>query len=192
MVRCQAVRYPSPGARVQCTNLPAADSSHYGMVYDPRMRVPPGTTVYFCPPCSDRLVRRLMAVEGEVKVQIIKKSQKAKSLVKAGHESAWQRDRLWGDVNRLKVKRTHLRNRWCRLCDQPLEGLENEPHFQRGRSFAHVDIHSARGYGRAWIMFHTQCMVRWLKMNVALPDRILATIDGGHLPRGQQYLLAAP
>ena len=191
MPRCCAVRRPVPGAIVQCKNNPEAASAHYMMVYDPRMRVPPGTTFYFCPPCIDKAVKLLVAEEQEIQLRMIKSARRAKSLVRGGHESAQERNRLWGEVERLKGSRTHLRSRYCRLCNNPLKGYEDEPHLQVGPSFAHLDVHSAHGYGRAWLMFHTECIVRWLKLNVALPPRLSAAMEADRLPKGQRNLLAS-
>ena len=91
-------------------------------------------------------------------------------------------------MERLKTARSNLRNRWCRACDQPLAGSRDR-YYQRGEAFAHIDLHSPRGYGRAWLMFHTECLRRWLLVTVRLPDGIEKRLTGRFgLAYGQRYL----
>ena len=50
-------------------------------------------------------------------------------------------------------------------------------------------MHSPRGYGRAWLMFHTECLRRWLLVTVRLPDGIEKRLTGRFgLAYGQRYL----
>ena len=187
MVRCNCIIRGGPSG-VQCGNTPPAAKSHYGMVMDPLERVPHGHTIWLCTTCDVRLVAPLVAEENELTLRMKRRSDAARALNAKGHEYYQQRKALWEEVRRLKEAKTNVRNRWCRACGEALKGCK-DPYYQRGDAFAHVDLHSPGGFGRAWLMFHTECLRRWLLVTVRLPDGIEKRLTGRFgLAYGQRYL----
>lgn len=145
---------------------------------------------------SNQLFGLLLAKETEVNITIKKLYQKIESKKKAKIERGAAesvRDSLNQEISILynKVKsfrdiKNTIRNKTCRYCRYPLK----EPKFkenQIGESFSHADLHSAFGYRREVILFHTECGISWLTQNIALNDKVLAKVRPQRI--GQDDLL---
>lgn len=157
------------------------------MIFDPRYRIPPGHTVFFCTSCDARLTAPLVAEENELSSRLRRRAEAAKRL-KGGHEQYQERQALWREVSMLKESRSHIRNRHCRACREPLKGC-TDPYYQKGSAFGHMDLHAPGGFGRAWFLFHTECLRRWLLVNVQLPEAVKKRMSDDWMPRGQQMLV---
>ena len=116
-----------------------------------------------------------MSGERTLEQKITQKSERAKSLVRATPDQIAERSRLWGEVRFLKNQRTELRNKRCRLCEHLLEAPPIDE-YQVGPGYGHANVHTPRGYGRVWLLFHSECFARWLSLNVRLPAETLSTL----------------
>ena len=82
---------------------------------------------------------------------------------------------IYEKIKKFKDIINNIRNKTCRYCGYPLR----EPKYkenQIGESFSHADLHSAAGYRREVILFHTECGISWLINEIALKDKILSKV----------------
>ena len=180
MPRCMAIRRDGASGPLlpPCQTVLPPDRMHYLLLHDPRGRLSkPDTALiaYMCPRCAGERIGRIMETEAQIEHRIQVKSARAKSLVRAIPDEIAERGRLWSEVKFLRNQRTEHRNKQCRLCGYALDAPE-EPAYQVGPQYAHANVHTPRGYGRVWLLFHTECFARWLSLNVRLPQAALESL----------------
>lgn len=174
MVRCQRLVPQKIGPPMRCEFVGDEARMHYALLYVPNKRVlKEATQVWFCPPCAATLVSELMASEDKYRREIERNRQHIKESVRGDPASVQKRHELQRRNENLRAIVQTTRNRACRWCSRPLTSTDahtqetpyaHYPIRQEGDSFAHADVHSPHGYGRAWLMFHVWCAAEWLEM----------------------------
>ena len=161
---------------------------HYAMCYNPDTSLLRDVTlVWLCPPCAATIAGELMAGEIARRSEIDFNRRKAKELVTVDQDAVQTRQFLARRNRELTETVRHERNRMCRWCGSTLNHAADAKEcelgamtkygtfgLQKGRGFAHADLHSPHGYGRAWLMFHTGCCAEWMRMRLTGVPGVLA------------------
>ena len=154
---------------------------HYAMCYNPDTALLKDVTqIWMCPQCAAEIAAELMSGEIARRNEIDFNRRKLKELAAMDRDSVQTRQFLARRNSELRDTVQRERNRTCRWCGGNLNHASNEKDcalgtmtkygqygLQKGRGFAHADLHSPHGYGRAWLMFHTGCCAEWMNMRFA-------------------------